>query len=59
LKEQALIVATDLEHRFDLSIQLERLDLAFQIASELDHEHKWKVVGDTALNKWNVSYFGF
>jgi coatomer subunit beta' len=43
-------VATDPEHRFDLAIQLSKLDLAYSIAS--DHDHKWKVVGDAALNKW-------
>lgn len=52
LKEQALAVATDAEQRFDLSIQLDKLDLAYAIASELDHENKWKIVGDAALNKW-------
>ena len=49
-------MAIDLEHRFDLAVQLGRLDLAYEIANELDHEHKWKTVGDAALSKWQASF---
>ncbi|KAJ3057861.1 Coatomer subunit beta', partial [Quaeritorhiza haematococci] len=52
LKEQALVVSTDVEHRFDLAIQLDKLDVAYQIAKEVDREEKWKTVGDCALKSW-------
>jgi coatomer subunit beta' len=54
-KELALEVATDPEHRFDLSLSLNRLDIALDIAKEADVEHKWKTVGDAALSGWNMS----
>ncbi|KAJ3286524.1 Coatomer subunit beta', partial [Blyttiomyces sp. JEL0837] len=52
MKEQALAVATDLEHKFDLAIQLGKLEIAHEIAEEVDREDKWKAVGDTALAAW-------
>ncbi|KAI9364899.1 coatomer protein complex, subunit beta 2 [Zopfochytrium polystomum] len=52
MKEEALAVSTDAEHRFDLAIQLNKLDIAHTIASELDREEKWKTVGDAALAAW-------
>ncbi|KAJ3161160.1 Coatomer subunit beta' [Geranomyces michiganensis] len=52
LKEQALAVSADPEHRFDLAIQLQRMDLAYEIAQTLEQEEKWKVVGDKALELW-------
>ncbi|KAI9012828.1 coatomer WD associated region-domain-containing protein [Gaertneriomyces semiglobifer] len=52
LLEQALAVSADPEHRFDLAIQLERLEQAYTIAKELDQEDKWKAVGDKALEVW-------
>lgn len=55
LKEQALAVATDPDHRFDLSIQLDKLDLAHEIASQVNQTFKWRVLGDAALSKWDFS----
>ncbi|KAJ3282117.1 Coatomer subunit beta' [Borealophlyctis nickersoniae] len=52
LKEQALVVSTDAEHRFDLAIGLGKLDVAYQIAKEVDREDRWKTVGDAALSSW-------
>jgi coatomer subunit beta' len=52
-KEEALKVTTDLEHRFELSMSLMQLSVAYDIASELNHEHKWKLLGDTSLQAWN------
>jgi len=52
LKEMALEVSTDVEHRFDLAIQLNKLDVAVGIAREADSELKWKTVGDVALAAW-------
>lgn len=52
LKEQALAVSADPEHRFELAIQLQKLDVAYEIARTLDQEDKWKTVGDKALEFW-------
>ncbi|KAF2455125.1 coatomer beta [Lineolata rhizophorae] len=54
-KEEALQVATDPEHRFDLALQLGKLDVALQLAEQADVEHKWKTVGDAALAAWDVA----
>jgi hypothetical protein len=52
LKEEALKVSTDYDHKFDLAIGLDRLDIAHEIAGIVDSEEKWKVVGDAALARW-------
>ncbi|KAJ3035062.1 Coatomer subunit beta' [Rhizophlyctis rosea] len=52
LKEQALAVSTDPEHRFDLAIGLNKLEVALEIAKEVDREDRWKTVADTALASW-------
>lgn len=54
-KEMALDIATDPEHRFDLALSLNNLEIALSIAKEADVEHKWKTVGDAALTAWNVA----
>ncbi|KAF2763007.1 Coatomer, beta' subunit [Pseudovirgaria hyperparasitica] len=54
-KELALEVATDSEHRFDLALSLQRLDVALELAREANVEHKWKTVGDAALTGWDVA----
>lgn len=53
-KEQALAVATDKEHRFELALGLGQLDIALELAREADVEHKWKTVGDAALAGWDM-----
>ncbi|KAJ3310752.1 hypothetical protein HDV04_004708, partial [Boothiomyces sp. JEL0838] len=53
LKSDALAISTDPEHRFELAMQLQELEIAYHIATELDHEHKWKSLGDFALSQWN------
>lgn len=53
-KEEALDVATDDEHRFDLSLSLGKLDIALELARKADVEHKWKTVGDAALAAWQM-----
>lgn len=55
LKEQALQVSTDADHRFDLAVQLGHLELAEEIAKEADSEHKWRQLGDLALSQCKVS----
>lgn len=54
-KEMALEIATDPEHRFDLALGLNNLDIALDIAREANVEHKWKTVGDAALSSWNIA----
>ncbi|KAF9195876.1 hypothetical protein BGZ50_003137 [Haplosporangium sp. Z 11] len=54
-KELALEISTDHDHKFDLAIQLGRLDLAATIAREADSVSKWKQLGDTAMEKWRVN----
>lgn len=53
-KEQALEVATDKEHRFELALGLGQLEIALELAREADVEHKWKTVGDAALTGWDM-----
>nr|CAG4642317.1 EOG090X01FO [Evadne anonyx] len=50
-KQQALAVSADPEHRFELSLQLGDLKLAYQLATEAQSEHKWKQLADIATNK--------
>jgi len=52
LKELALEVSADIEHRFDLAVALNKLEVAVQIAREVDSEAKWKMVTDVALAAW-------
>ncbi|QIW99979.1 hypothetical protein AMS68_005497 [Peltaster fructicola] len=54
-KEQALDIATDPEHRFELALGLNKLDTALELAKQADVEHKWKTVGDAALSAWNLA----
>ncbi|KDQ63948.1 hypothetical protein JAAARDRAFT_27621 [Jaapia argillacea MUCL 33604] len=55
LKELALEVTTDPDHKFDLALQLDDLDTAHEIAlsvPEAEAESKWKSLGDRALTVW-------
>lgn len=53
-KEEALEVATDPEHRFELALSLGQLEIALELARAADVEHKWKTVGDAALTAYNL-----
>lgn len=53
-KELALEVATDPEHKFDLALSLNQLDVALELARESDADHKWKTLGDAGLTAWDV-----
>nr|QEX51140.1 coatomer subunit beta'-1-like isoform X1 [Cymbidium ensifolium] len=50
MKEDALEVATDANYKFDLAIQLGRLDIAKAIAFEAQSESKWKELGKLAMS---------
>lgn len=54
-KEEALSIATDPEHRFDLSLALGHLDIALDLARKANTEHQWKTVGDAALTSFNIA----
>ena len=49
--EQALAVSADPEHRFELSLQLGKLQLAYELACEAESERKWKQLADLATTK--------
>ncbi|KAK5658403.1 hypothetical protein OQA88_2380 [Cercophora sp. LCS_1] len=53
-KELALEVATDAEHKFDLALSLNQLEVALELARESDADHKWKTLGDAGLAAWDV-----
>lgn len=48
--EDALEIATDLDYKFDLAIQLGRLETAKAIAEESQSESKWKQLGELAMS---------
>uniref|UniRef100_A0A2P2MUM6 Coatomer beta subunit n=1 Tax=Rhizophora mucronata TaxID=61149 RepID=A0A2P2MUM6_RHIMU len=48
--EEALEVATDPDYRFELAIQLGRLEVAKEIATEIQSESKWKQLGELAMS---------
>lgn len=55
MKELALEVTTDPDHKFDLSLQLDDLDAALEITRTIPEEEaqgKWKALGDRALTVW-------
>ena len=55
MKELALEVTTDIDQKFDLSLQLDDLDRAVEIMAEVpetEAEAKWKAIGDRALATW-------
>jgi coatomer subunit beta' len=57
LKELALSVSTDPDHRFDLAISLNDLETALDLvrsAPEAGSQAKWKLVGDKALSAWQM-----
>ncbi|KAF9582673.1 Coatomer subunit beta' [Lunasporangiospora selenospora] len=55
LKELALEVSMDQDHKFELAIQLERLDVAVDMAREANSDSKWKILGDCAMGKWKIN----
>ena len=47
-KRQALAVTTDLEHKFELAVQLGELNTAFEIAQQSDNDQKWRILAELA-----------
>ena len=55
LKEQALQLTTDPDHKFDLAVALNDVESALSIARSTpapEDAAKWKIVGDRALAAW-------
>ncbi|KZV26094.1 Coatomer, beta' subunit isoform 1 [Dorcoceras hygrometricum] len=48
--EEALEVATDPDYRFELAIQLGKLEIAKEIAAVAQSESKWKQLGELAMS---------
>ncbi|XP_022714928.1 coatomer subunit beta'-2 isoform X1 [Durio zibethinus] len=48
--DDALEVATDPDYRFELAIQLGKLEIAKEIATEVQSESKWKQLGELAMS---------
>lgn len=51
LKEMALNVTNDPEHKFELAMSCHQLEMARDIVVESESEQKWKQLGDAALNQ--------
>jgi len=56
LKELAMQITTDPDHKFDLALALDDLDAALGVITqsipESEAESKWKALGDRALAVW-------
>ncbi|PWZ15609.1 Coatomer subunit beta'-1, partial [Zea mays] len=48
--EEALEIATDADYKFDLAVQLGKLEVAKAIAIEAQSESKWKQLGELAMS---------
>ncbi|KAK2705291.1 hypothetical protein QYM36_017359 [Artemia franciscana] len=46
---QALSVSTDPDHKFDLALQLSKLDLAVELAREIGSDQKWRQLADCSI----------
>lgn len=53
-KDLALEITTDLEQRFELAIQLCKLDIAVEVAHKMNSEFKWKNLGNASLLNWDL-----
>jgi len=53
-KQQALAVSNDLDHKFELAIQIGNLKVAYQLASEIDSDQKWTQLADLATESGNL-----
>lgn len=50
-KEQALQVSTDSDHRFDLALQIGDLNVAIQLAREMENPQKWSQLAEVATKQ--------
>lgn len=57
LKELALSVSTDIDHRFELATQLDDLETALQITQAAPYpesQSKWRIIAEKALAAWKI-----
>ena len=54
-KDLAFKMSTDLDHKFELAIQLNYVDEARVIAEKQENAEKWRKVGDIALARGNFT----
>lgn len=54
--DEALEIATDKDHKFDLALKVGQLDYAHSVLSEDDSDLKWRSLGDAALQKFHFKY---
>lgn len=54
LKEEALEITQDVDHKFELAVQLGKLDIAHEILKASESEQKWKQLADLALSSAKV-----
>ncbi len=55
MKEEALEVTHDLDHKFELALQLGKLEVAREILEKSESEQKWKQLADLALANGKVN----
>ena len=61
-KEEALSVSPDADHRFELAVDLRRMDIAHKVlletkvddVSSTDYQSKWRRLGDLALSNGDI-----
>lgn len=52
--EMALNIATDPDLKFELALQLNKLNTAYTLAKEAESEEKWKLLGDSGLQNGEI-----
>ncbi|EGG07968.1 uncharacterized protein MELLADRAFT_47966 [Melampsora larici-populina 98AG31] len=58
LKQLAMEVSNDPDHKFELAIQLGNLEYALELVKDSKDsgaQPKWRTIGEKALNDWNVT----
>lgn len=55
-KDEALKVAIDPEHRFELAMNLKKLDVAIGLMDKVGSVERWNQLGNVALGLWNYSF---
>ncbi|KAL7299310.1 hypothetical protein TKK_0007889 [Trichogramma kaykai] len=54
-KKQALAVSTDPEHRFELALSLEDLEVAHELAKEANSQQKWRQLASLATQQGQLN----
>ena len=47
-------MSTDPEHRFELAISLKKLNIAYEIAAQVEQPQKWRQLSDLAFRDWKL-----